>query len=91
MLAFAIVDPRNDHELCRFSAPWATSVPIFRDVAAGYFARIPSAEALLFYAAADVDAPWILVCRAERKAGVSRGVEITAGPLLLLAVPPSLH
>lgn len=91
MLRFAITDALSGHELCQFSASWATSVPLFRDVAAGYFRRIVGVDALLFYVAIDGDGPWLLVCGADRKASASYGVELTAGPLLLSASPPSLH
>ncbi len=91
MLAFTIVDARDDNPLCEFEAPWAVSLPIFREVAAGYFQAVPTAARLLFYAAPDSDGPWALVCRADRAPTCPHGVELTAGPLLLAAVPSVLH
>jgi hypothetical protein len=91
MLVFAITDARTDHELCRFTVPWALSVPLFREVAAGYFPRVPSVGAVLLNVAIDEDGPWVMVCRADRKADAPRGVELTAGPLLLMIAAPSLH
>ena len=91
MLVFAIIDARTHHELCRFTAPWALAVPLFREVAAGYFPRVPGVGAVLLSLAIDADGPWVAVCRADRKADAPQGVELTASPLLLTIPAPSLH